>query len=73
MSNFNFIETKIKDVYVIEPRVFGDKRGYFLETYKEPDFRQAGLDYVFIQDNQSSSRKGVLRGLHFQKTHPQAR
>lgn len=58
---------------VIEPRVFGDGRGYFMETYSEADFAEAGLSYKFVQDNQSSSRKGVLRGLHFQKTFPQAK
>lgn len=73
MGNFKFIETEIKDVFIIEPKVFGDNRGYFLETYKKSDFEEAGLKYDFIQDNQSSSRKGVLRGLHFQKTHPQAK
>lgn len=73
MSNFIFHETKIKDVYIIDVKTFGDHRGYFMETYKESDFREAGLDYNFVQDNQSSSRKGVLRGLHFQKTHPQAK
>ena len=73
MGNFKFIETEIKDVYIIEPAVFGDSRGYFMETYKEADFKTAGLNYTFVQDNQSSSRKGVLRGLHFQKTYPQAK
>lgn len=73
MGNFKFTETKIKDVFIIEPKVYGDNRGYFMETYKETDFVEAGLDYKFVQDNQSSSRKGVLRGLHFQKTHPQAK
>ncbi len=73
MSNFTFIETKIKDVFIVEPKVFGDNRGYFMETYKESDFQEAGLNYHFVQDNQSSSRKGVLRGLHFQKTYPQAK
>lgn len=73
MSNFKFIETKINDVFIVEPKVFGDNRGYFLETYKKPDFQEAGLNYYFVQDNQSSSRKGVLRGLHFQKTYPQAK
>ena len=73
MGNFKFIETEIKDVYIIEPTVFGDSRGYFMETYKEADFKTAGLNYTFVQDNQSSSRKGVLRGLHFQKTYPQAK
>lgn len=73
MGKFNFIETKIKGVYIIEPTVFGDNRGYFMETYSEAEFKAAGLDYTFVQDNQSSSRKGVLRGLHFQKIHPQAK
>ena len=73
MGNFTFNETKIKDVYIIDVKTYGDNRGYFMETYKESDFKAAGLDYNFVQDNQSSSRKGVLRGLHFQKTHPQAK
>lgn len=73
INNFAFIETEMADVYIIEPKVYGDNRGYFMETYKESDFIQAGLNYKFIQDNQSRSRKGVLRGLHFQKTHPQAK
>ena len=70
---FTFKETKIKDVYIIEPEVFGDNRGYFMETYKKKDFDEAGLVYDFIQDNQSKSKKGVLRGLHFQKKYPQAK
>lgn len=73
MSNFTFTETKIKGVYVIETKLYGDNRGYFFESYKKDDFAAAGLDYNFVQDNQSSSSKGVLRGLHFQKTHPQAK
>ena len=73
MSNFTFTETKIKGVYIIDVKLYGDNRGYFMETYKEDDFRAAGLDYRFVQDNQSSSRRGVLRGLHFQKTYPQAK
>lgn len=73
MGNFTFHETKIKGVYIIDVKTYGDSRGYFMETYKEADFREAGLCYTFVQDNQSSSRKGVLRGLHFQKTHPQAK
>lgn len=73
MGNFTFIETKIKGVYIINSKVNGDHRGYFMETYKEDDFKAAGLDYKFVQDNQSKSIKGVLRGLHFQKTHPQAK
>jgi dTDP-4-dehydrorhamnose 3,5-epimerase len=73
MSNFTFNETDIKGVYIIDVKTYGDHRGCFMETYKESDFKEAGLDYDFVQDNQSSSRKGVLRGLHFQKTHPQAK
>ncbi len=73
MSNITFTETKINGVYIIDTKVYGDHRGYFMETYKEKDFKAAGLDYTFVQDNQSSSRRGVLRGLHFQKTHPQAK
>ena len=67
------IETELPGVYVIEPQVFGDARGYFMETYSAAEFKEAGLDYEFVQDNQSSSRCGVLRGLHFQKAHPQAK
>lgn len=73
MGNFTFTETKIKGVYIIDVKTYGDHRGYFMETYKKSDFDAAGLEYNFIQDNQSSSRKGVLRGLHFQKMHPQAK
>lgn len=73
MGNFTFNETKIKGVYIIDVKTYGDHRGYFMETYKDSDFKAAGLVYDFVQDNQSSSRKGVLRGLHFQKTHPQAK
>ena len=73
MSNFTFYETSIPNVWVIDVKSYGDSRGYFMETYKESDFRAAGLDYRFVQDNQSSSRKGVLRGLHFQRTFPQAK
>ena len=73
IGNFIFKETSIKGVYVIEVKKYGDNRGYFMETYKESDFKQAGLDYLFIQDNQSKSKKGVLRGLHFQKQYPQAK
>lgn len=72
-GNFTFHQTEIKDVYTIDVKTYGDNRGYFMETYKKADFDAAGLDYHFVQDNQSSSRKGVLRGLHFQKTYPQAK
>lgn len=73
MKNFTFTETEIKDVYIIDVKTYGDNRGYFMETYKEEDFFAAGLKYRFVQDNQSSSKKGVLRGLHFQKTYAQAK
>lgn len=73
MGKFKFTETKIKGVVIVEPTVFGDSRGYFMETYNGEEFKVAGLNYVFVQDNQSASTKGVLRGLHFQKTHPQAK
>lgn len=70
---FEFKKTKIEGVYIIEPKVFGDERGYFMETYKKEDFDNAGLKYCFVQDNQSKSKKGVLRGLHYQKHYPQAK
>ena len=73
VGNFKFIETSIKDVYKIEVKKYGDNRGYFMETYKDTDFKKAGLNYTFVQDNQSKSKKGVLRGLHFQKKYPQAK
>lgn len=63
-----FLKTELKDVYIIEPKVFGDHRGWFYESWTERDFENAGLSYHFIQDNQSYSAKaGTLRGLHFQK------
>ena len=73
IGNFKFIETSINGVYIIEQKKYGDTRGYFMETYKESDFNAAGLSYKFVQDNQSKSKKGVLRGLHFQKNFPQAK
>ena len=73
MGNFTFNETEIKGVYIIDVKTYGDERGYFMETYKSSDFKAAGIDCDFVQDNQSSSRRGVLRGLHFQKNHPQAK
>ncbi len=63
----------IEGLCVIEPAVHGDARGYFMETYNQNDMQQEGLDMVFVQDNQSSSPKGVLRGLHFQKQFPQGK
>ena len=73
MGNFTFIGTDIEGVYIVETKRFGDDRGYFTETYKKTDFDEAGLVYDFVQDNQSRSRGGVLRGLHFQKRFPQAK
>ena len=63
----------IKGLCVIEPTVHGDARGYFMETYNQKDMEEMGLDMIFVQDNQSSSMKGVLRGLHFQKQFPQGK
>ncbi|MBV4420594.1 dTDP-4-dehydrorhamnose 3,5-epimerase [Clostridium tyrobutyricum] len=73
MGNFKFVNTEIKGVYIVETKVFGDNRGYFMETYNYNDFKEAGLDMEFVQDNQSKSTKGVLRGLHFQKKHSQGK
>jgi len=73
MGQFTCTETEIAGVFIIEPKVFGDDRGYFMETYNKVDFEKAGIDCTFVQDNQSMSRKGVLRGLHFQKSYPQAK
>lgn len=67
------IETPLPGLRIIEPRVFGDERGYFLETYQHERYREAGIERPFVQDNHSRSRKRVLRGLHFQKTHPQGK
>ena len=64
---------KIEGLYVIEPTVFKDERGYFMETYNKNDFTEAGLSMDFVQDNQSCSVKGVLRGLHYQKEYPQGK
>ena len=65
--------TEIEGLYEIQPKVFGDARGYFFEVYSERDFFQAGLTMKFVQDNQSKSSKGVLRGIHFQTQHPQGK
>ena len=73
MGKFKRIDTKIEGVYVIEPTVFGDNRGYFMETYSTAEFEEIGITNNFVQDNQSKSRKGVLRGLHFQKENVQAK
>ena len=73
MGKFKFIETGIEGLTIVEPTVFGDDRGYFMETYSEREFADAGLPTCFVQDNQSKSRQGVLRGLHFQIKHPQGK
>lgn len=73
MGKFNFIETGIEEMFVVEPMVFEDNRGYFMETFQEKDFKDAGHDLKFVQDNQSKSTKGVLRGLHLQVNHPQGK
>lgn len=70
---FEFSKCDIEGLYEIQPKIFGDNRGYFLETYSEKDFFQAGLTMKFVQDNQSKSTQNVLRGLHFQKKHPQGK
>ena len=69
----NIIETAIPGVLIIEPRVFGDSRGFFMETWNAAGFAAAGLDLTFVQDNHSRSQKGVLRGLHFQNPGPQGK
>ena len=73
MNNFILMETKLKGAFIIETKRYGDSRGYFMETYHQTEFWNAGLKYTFVQDNQSGSHKGVLRGLHFQKKHPQTK
>ena len=66
------VETcEIEGLKIITPQVFGDARGYFVETYNYNDYKAAGIDQIFVQDNQSASKRGVLRGLHFQKEFPQ--
>ena len=70
---FKFEEQKIKGVFIITPQIFGDSRGCFCETFKAPDFAAAGLPVNFVQDNESSSTRGVLRGLHFQREHTQGK
>ena len=68
------VETcEIEGLKVITPTVFTDERGYFIETYNYNDYKEAGIDEIFVQDNQSSSSKGVLRGLHFQINYPQGK
>lgn len=73
MGQIKVTKCPIAGLYIIEPAVHGDSRGYFMETYNRNDMHEAGLDMVFVQDNQSMSTKGVLRGLHFQKQYPQGK
>ncbi|MDY4005933.1 MAG: dTDP-4-dehydrorhamnose 3,5-epimerase, partial [Fusobacterium varium] len=73
MSKFKKIETGIEGLYILEPTVFGDERGFFLETYNKKEFEEIGIFEEFVQDNHSKSKKGVLRGLHFQTKHSQGK
>ncbi len=73
MEKFKIVETPIKDLLIIETKVFEDNRGFFIESYNKKDFKEIGLDIDFVQDNHSKSKKGVLRGLHFQLRHPQGK
>ena len=73
MGKFKFTDTGIAGMFVAEPTVYGDDRGYFMETYNEAAFDEAGYVLRFVQDNQSRSRRGVLRGLHLQVKHPQGK
>ncbi|MBR3144417.1 MAG: dTDP-4-dehydrorhamnose 3,5-epimerase [Clostridia bacterium] len=73
MGKFNFIKTSIEGLIIVEPTAFGDSRGYFMETYQKKDFIEGGITVDFVQDNQSSSTKGVLRGLHYQIEHSQSK
>ena len=71
MGKFQVETCEIEGLKIITPTVFGDERGYFMETYQYEDFKAVGIDVTFVQDNQSASKKGVLRGLHFQINYPQ--
>ena len=73
MGKFNFMGTSIEGVIIVEPTVYGDSRGFFMETYQKNDFYDGGIKVDFVQDNHSMSTKGVLRGLHFQKKHSQSK
>jgi len=72
-SNMNFSTAEIPDVILIEPRVFGDERGFFMETYQQQKYATAGIDHLFVQDNHSRSIRGTLRGLHYQIRHTQGK
>ncbi|MDR1514743.1 MAG: dTDP-4-dehydrorhamnose 3,5-epimerase [Synergistaceae bacterium] len=73
MNNFTLNRLPIDGLLLIETKKYGDDRGFFMETYNEEGFREIGLSLDFVQDNRSRSRRGILRGLHFQKTHPQGK
>ena len=73
MSKFEFIKNDIEGLVVVKPTVFGDDRGFFMETYQKDEFARAGIDKEFVQDNHSKSSKGVLRGLHFQTENTQGK
>ena len=73
MGQIKVSKCPIEGLFIIEPAIHGDHRGYFMETYNQNDMREAGLNMNFVQDNQSMSTKGVLRGLHFQKQYPQGK
>ena len=73
MGQIKVTKCPIEGLYIIEPSVFGDNRGYFMETYTEKDFVEGGITVKFVQDNQSKSKKGVLRGLHYQTEHSQSK
>jgi dTDP-4-dehydrorhamnose 3,5-epimerase len=73
MKKFDLINCFIPDLYIVEPKLFYDQRGFFLESYNKSEFNALGLDCCFVQDNHSSSKKGVLRGMHFQINHPQTK
>ena len=70
---FKKIPTSLSGAYIIEPMIYGDARGFFMETYSTHGFADIGIDSIFVQDNHSKSKKGVLRGLHFQSRKPQAK
>lgn len=72
-GNFTFAQTSIDGVIIVDVKSYGDARGYFMEIYKQEDFEKGGIKATFIQDNQSASSQGVLRGLHFQINHPQSK
>lgn len=73
MGKFKFTKLDVEGMFIIEPTKFGDDRGYFMETYHAGEFKAAGIEVDFVQDNQSKSKKGVLRGLHFQTANPQGK